>query len=70
MRVLADLPLLEHGEHLFEPSCHFGLSSKNHVRRYECMKVQSRLAVMVVSTVRLRNLSGPPYYLPSSTDTT
>ena len=68
-RALPDLPLLEHGEHLLEHGRHFGLSRKDHVRRHECADLQSCLAVMVVSTVHLRNLSRPPY-LPSSANAT
>ena len=56
--------MLEHGEHLLELSRHFGVnrvqSSKDHIRRYECADLKSCLdVVVVVSTVRLRNLSEP-----------
>ena len=81
MRPLPDqaLLLLEHGEYLLEHggyllellklSCCFGVnrvqSPEDHVRRCECADLQSHLAVMVVSKLRLRNLNVLPY-LPSS----
>ena len=47
-----------------EQSCRFRLSRvhspEDHVCRYECADLQSHLAVMVISKVRLRNLSGSP----------
>ena len=58
--------LLEHAGYLLELlelSCRFGMnrvqSAKDHVRRYECADLKSHLVVVVVSIVRLRNLSGP-----------
>ena len=73
MRALPDRALLEHGEHLLELSCHFGLNRvqlpKDHVCRYECSDLKSHLVMVVVNKVRLRNLSGPPY-LPSSAGAT
>ena len=52
---------MEHGEYLLEQSSCFRLSRahspEDHVRRYECADLQPRLAVMVISTVRLRNPS-------------
>ena len=54
-----DRALLEHGEYLLERSRHFGLSRKDHARRGKCAKLHSHLAVMVINTVQLRNLSAP-----------
>jgi len=74
-RAWPDLPMLQHGEYLLEQNCRFRLSRvhspEDHVCRYECADLQSHLAVMMISTVRLWIPPAyPPTYLPSSTDAT
>jgi len=48
---LPDGRLMEHGDDLLYQGCRFRLKDRR--RRYECADLESRLAVTVVSTVRL-----------------